>query len=75
MCAFSYKEMKFINMMMATMRIYGKNPLQIFPETSGPISMKLDMKHHGNKKYIIVYPNGEYLLTLTYFTARSNFLT
>ena len=28
---------------MAAMHIYGKNPLNIFPGTSGPISTKLGM--------------------------------
>ena len=46
---------------MAAMPIYGKNPSKIFfPETTGPILLKLCMK----------YDPG---LTLTYFMARSNF--
>ena len=60
---------------MAVMRIYGKNPLKVFfPGISGPISMKLGMKHRRIKS-IIVYSNGDPTLTLTYFTARSNFVT
>ena len=45
---------------MATMPIYGKNPLKIFfPGTSGPFSLKLDMKHVGIKS-IVVYSNGDF---------------
>ena len=32
---------------MATMPIYGKNPLKIFSRTAEPIAMKLDMKQLG----------------------------
>ena len=60
---------------MAAMRIYCKNPLEIsFAGTSGSISMKLGMKHRGIK-FIIVYRNDDPQLTLTYFIARSKFLT
>ena len=59
---------------MATMPIYGKNPSKIFSGTSGPISTKLDMKHRGLQP-IIVYSTYDYEVTLTCFTARSNFVT
>ena len=59
---------------MAAMRIYGKTPLKVFfPGISGPISMKLGMKHWGIKS-IIVNSNGDPELTLTYFTARYAFM-
>ena len=54
------------------MRLYGKNFLEIFPRTSGTISMKLSMKHPGIKS-IIVYSKDDPELTLTYFMARSKF--
>ena len=59
---------------MAAMPIYGKNPSKIFSGTSGPISTKLGMKHRGLLP-IIVCSNDDPGLTLTYFTARSNFVT
>ena len=43
------------------------------PGTSGPISIKLGMKHQVIKS-IIIYSNGDPELTLTYSTARSNFV-
>ena len=44
---------------MAAMRIHGKNPLKFFfHETSGPITMKVGMKHQGIKS-IIVYSYGD----------------
>ena len=52
---------------MAAMPIYGKNPLNIFTGTSGPISMKIGM-HHMGQGSIIVYSNNDPGLTLTYFT-------
>ena len=45
-----------------------------FPDTGGSISLKLGMKHQGIKS-IIFFSNGDTVLTLTYFTARSNFET
>ena len=57
---------------MAAMPIYGK-PLKIFG-TGGPISTKLGMKHLELQP-IIVCSNDNPGLTLTYFTARSNFVT
>ena len=58
--------------MMAATPIYGKNPSKIFfSGTGGPISMKLGMKH---LLPIIVCSNDDPGLTLTYFTARSNFV-
>ena len=56
---------------MAAMPIYGKNPSKIFfSRTSGPISMKLDMKHRWLKHYN-AYINNDPVMTLTFFTARS----
>ena len=58
---------------MAAMPIYGKNTLKIFfPGITGPIFIKLCMTHQRPKPFIICadYDTG---LTLTYFTARSNF--
>ena len=58
---------------MAAVRIYGKNTLKIFfPGTTGQILMKLCIKHQRPKPFII-YANYDPGLTLTYFTARSNF--
>ena len=59
---------------MAVMRIYGKNPLKIFPGTKWPISMKLGMMKHRRIKPIIVYSKDDPELTFTYYTARSNFV-
>ena len=60
---------------MAGMPIYGKNPLKaIFPGTIVQILMKLCMKHQTPKSFIIC-ANYDPGLTLTYFTARSNFAT
>ena len=60
---------------MAVMPIYGKNTIKIFFQgTTGPILIKLCMKHQRPKPFIICanyYPR----LTLTYFTAWSNFAT
>ena len=53
----------------------GKNPLKnIFPGTTRQILMKLCMKHQRPKPFIIC-ANYDPGLTLTYFTARSNFAT
>ena len=57
---------------MAVMCIYGKTPLEIF--FPGIISMKLGMKHRGIK-FIVVYSNDDIEFTLTYFKARSKFVT
>ena len=59
---------------MAAMPIYGNNPSKIFSRTGGPISTKLGMYHRGLQP-IIVCSNDDPGLTLTYFTARSNFVT
>ena len=59
---------------MATMPINGKIPSKIFSGTNGPISTKLSMWHEGLQP-IIVCSNDDLWLTLTYFTARSNFVT
>ena len=58
---------------MAAMPMYGKHTVKIFyPETSGPISTKLGMKHRRFRP-IIFCSNDKSGLTLTYFTARLNF--
>ena len=61
---------------MAAMPICDKNTLKIFfPGTNGVILMKLCMKHQRPKPFIIICANYDPGLTLTYFTARSNFAT
>ena len=58
---------------MAATPIYGKNPLKIFCGTKGPVNLGFGMQHQGlgpNK----VCSNDVLRLTLTFFTARSNFL-
>ena len=55
---------------MAGMLIYGKNILEI----TGPILMKLCMKHERPKPFIVC-PNYDPGLTLTCFMTRSNFAT
>ena len=45
---------------------YGKNPLKIFPETSGKIGMEFGMYHRGLKS-IISCSNDNPWLTLTDF--------
>ena len=60
---------------MAAMPIYGKIPSKIFfSRTGGPISTKLGMYYWGLQP-IIVCSNDDPRVTLTYFTARSNFVT
>ena len=60
---------------MATMPTYGKNPSKIFYSgNGGPISMKLGMQHWG-LHLNIVCSDDDPGLTLTYFTAWSNFVT
>ena len=60
---------------MAAMSIYGKNPSKIFfSGIGGPISTKLGMKHRRLQP-IIVCSNDDTGVTLTYFMARSNFVT
>ena len=60
--------------MMAAMPIYGKNLRKIFfSRTHRPMILKLGMQHRGIKLYK-VYINDDPGLTLTYFTARSNWL-
>ena len=55
--------------------IYGINPLKIFfPGTIVPNLTKLGMKHR-RLKHIIFCSNDDPGLTLTYFTAGSNFAT
>ena len=56
----------------AAMSIYGK-PLKIFfSETKRPMTLKLGMQH-WLLRYYQMYSNDDPGLTLTYFTARSNF--
>ena len=62
---------------MAAKPIYGdgKNTLKIFFHgTCGPISIELGMKHRRLKS-VMVCSNENPGLTLTHFTARSNFAT
>ena len=60
---------------MAAMPIYGKNYSKIFfSGISRPVSTKLGMLHWGLLP-IIVCSNDDAGLTLTYFSARSNFVT
>ena len=59
---------------MAAKPIYGKNSSKIFSGTSELISTKLGLKHLGLQP-IIVLANDDPGLTLTHFTARSNFET
>ena len=58
---------------MSALPIYGKSTLKIFfPGITGPILMKLCMKHQRPKPFFIC-ANYEPGLTLTYFKAWSNF--
>ena len=60
---------------MAAMPIYGKKPLKtIFPGNTRQLLMKICIKHQRPKPFIIC-ANYDPGLTLTYFTARSNFAT
>ena len=60
---------------MAAKPIYGKNSSKIFFSRTGrPIFTKLGMYHRGLQP-IIVCSNDEPGVTVTYFTARSNFVT
>ena len=59
---------------MATMPIYGKNPLNIFfSGTKRPMALGLGMLHWGCGPYQIC-TNDESRLTLTYIMARSNLI-
>ena len=59
---------------MSTMPIYSKKTLTIFCSRTGSLMiLKLGMQHKGLKLYK-VYINDEPGLTLTYFTARSNWV-
>ena len=59
---------------MATMPIYGKNPLNIFfSRTKRPMALGLGMYHLGCGPYQIC-TNDESRLTLTYIMARSNLI-
>ena len=58
---------------MAAMPIYGKNLKKIFfSGTKRPMTLKLGMQHWV-LEYYQIYSNDDPGLTLTYFTARSNF--
>ena len=57
---------------MATMPIYGENSLKIFSITSRPITFELGIQHPGLGPYKVC--SNDPGLTLTYFTARSDFL-
>ena len=59
---------------MAATPIYVKNPSKFFSETDGQISTKLDTLHWGLLP-IIVCPNDDPGVTLTYFMAMSNLVT
>ena len=59
---------------MAAIPIYGKNLKKIFSKTRSPMILKLGMYHWGLKLYK-VYINDDLVLTLTYFKARSNWVT
>ena len=57
---------------MAATPIYGKNPSKIFfSGTGGPVCTNLGMMHRGLQP-IIVCSNDDPGVTLTFFTARSN---
>ena len=58
---------------MATMPIYGKNPLKIFSGTKRPMDLGLGMEHLGCRPSPIC-TNDESRLTLTYFIAVSNLI-
>ena len=59
---------------MAGMPIYGKKHLKIFfSRTRSPMILKLGMKHQGLNLYK-VYMHYDPGLTLTYFTARLNWI-
>ena len=59
----------------AALSIYGKKLLKIsFSRTRSPMILKLGMLH-GRLKLYEVYINDDPGLTLTYFTARSNWVT
>ena len=59
---------------MAATPIYGKNPLKIFSETSGLISIKPGV-YHWRTQALHSLHNDDLGLTITYFTAKSNFVT
>ena len=60
---------------MAAMPIYGKNTSKIlFSRTKGPVTLWLGMLHMGLGP-IIICSNDVPMLTLTYFTARSNLVS
>ena len=58
---------------MADMPIYGKNHSKIFSRTRRLMALRLGMLHFGCWAYQ-VYSNDDSILTLTYFTSRSNWL-
>ena len=60
--------------MAATPFIYEKKTSEIFSRTRSPIILKLGMEHQRLKFYK-VYINDDPGLTMTYFRARSNWVT
>ena len=58
---------------MAATHIFGKTPSKTLSRTSGMISTKIGMQQQGLKP-IIVCSNDDPGLTVTYFTARSDFV-
>ena len=56
---------------LAAMPIYGKNLKNLLLRTKRPMTLKLGM-HHQVLEYYQVCSNDDPVLTLTYFTARSN---
>ena len=58
---------------MATMPIYAEKTFIFFSETERPMNLKLGMQHLV-LEYYQLYSNHAPRLTLTYFTARSNFV-
>ena len=59
---------------MASMPIYGKNPLKIFfSEPHRPITFELGIQHQGLGPYTIC-SNNDHRLTMAYFTTRSTLL-
>ena len=60
---------------MAATPMYGKKPPKLFfSGTGSPMILKFGIQDRGLKLYK-VYISGDPGLTMTYFTARSNFLT
>ena len=58
---------------MAAMPIYGKHLKNLLHEIKWPMTLKLGMQHRV-LEYYQIYSSDDPVLTLTYFTARSNFV-